>query len=52
MQVELRIPLTKVFFFFQTSTAPFPSFFEYHVIFQDQSKGEYDIIGMTELILL
>ena len=40
------------FFFFQTSTAPFPSFFEYHVIFQDQSKGEYDIIGMTELILL
>ena len=40
------------FFFFQTSTVPFPSFFEYHVIFQDQSKGEYDIIGMTELILL
>ena len=52
MQVDLRITPTKVFFFFQTSTVPFKSFFKYHVIFQDQSKGEYDIIDMTEFIFL
>ena len=52
MQTELRIPPTKFFFFFQTSTVLFPPFQKYHVVFQDQSKDcmeEDDIADMIEV---
>ena len=48
MQLLLRIPPTK-FFFFQTSPAFFPPFFEYHVVFQHQSE---DYIGPDEIIYI
>ena len=46
-QVDLRIPLTKGFFFFQTSKD--------HLVFVDQPEdyiGEDDIIDMTEVTVL
>ena len=53
--MDLRIPPSKVFFFFQTSTVFFSPFLKYNVIFPNQSrdyKSEYDIIGLTKLISL
>ena len=45
--MDLRIPLTKEFFFFQTS--------KNHIVFVDQPEdyiGEDDILDMTEAIVL
>ena len=46
MQVDLRIPPTKAFFF-QTSAVFFPSFLKCYAIFQDQSE---DCIGEDETV--
>ena len=45
MQVDLRIPPTKIFF--KTSTVLFPPFLKYHIVFQDQSK---DYIRKDDII--
>ena len=53
MQLDLRIPPTKIFFF-QTRAVFFPPFFKYHVVFQDQLEGytdEDEIIDMIEVIV-
>ena len=53
MQLHLRIPLTKIFFF-QASAVFFSPFLNYHVVFQDQSEdyiGEDEIIDMIEVIV-
>ena len=52
MQVNLRVLPTKVFFSFKQGQSFFPSFFTYHVIFQDQSQGEIaDMIGEDDIII-
>ena len=49
MQVNLRVLLTKVFFF-QTRTVFFSTIFTYHVIFQDQSEDIVDITGEDDIL--
>ena len=54
MQVNLRIPPTKVFFF-QTSKMFLPPFYQNHVVFQYPPEayiGENEIIVMIEVIVI
>ena len=51
MQVDLRYPPTKVFFF-QTSTGFFPLLFKYHVVSQHQSDDYIDEDGFTDMVEL
>ena len=55
LQVDVRIPLAKDFFPIKLAQVFFPPFFEYHILFQDQSEeniGEDDVIDMIEIIVL
>ena len=54
MQMDLRIPLTKVFFL-SNQHDTFSPFFKYHIVFPDQPEdciGEDDIIDIVEVIIL
>ena len=55
LQVDVRIPLAKDFFPIKLVQVFFPPFFEYHILFQDQSEEnivEDNVIDMIEIIVL
>ena len=54
-QVDLRTPLTNIYFSFKLAQCFFPPLFNYHVVFQNQSGGCIggdDIIEMNEISVL